>query len=345
MSFIYLILVVKDNSMKDNSVKDKFHYENEWFMTSTEDINATDILDALEPRVERGLFPKNTIFEMIAGIHHKEDGQVGQNDANQASSFYQSVFTKLSKHQKWKEMSYESHLQILSSDDCQEYNQYDLSELSKTELIKLTSELMKREVPTVIIFASCRSYYSPIRDLLISNGTLAVLDIVKDNFNFTGGKIVAFDEDQKNVIKTCREKKVNLFSLKSSLILLRKDVNSLALICRTTYGWKCFTFQESLRNFILYGSFGTGKTLMLVEILKMRIAYFKSLRKTPTVYVVTYGENHKLLSDFQKKYFLDNYDCTFTTMNDLSRGKSYLSWLVQFILSSEITTSVVKSLL
>ena len=62
---------------------------------------------------------------------------------------------------------------------------------------------------------------------------------------------------------------------------------------------------------ILYGSAGTGKTLLLVEILRMKVAHHKILAKKPikvivATYTLFYNKTDQLEQDFKTKYNLQN---------------------------------------
>ena len=56
-----------------------------------------------------------------------------------------------------------------------------------------------------MIFASCYSYQSPLKDFLIEKGILAAIDISKDRGEITGGRIFALDKDQKEINDALRE--------------------------------------------------------------------------------------------------------------------------------------------
>ena len=58
----------------------------------------------------------------------------------------------------------------------------------------------------------------------------------------------------------------------------------------------------------LWGSSGTGKTLLLVEILKIYLAHFKLKNIRTKVWVIVYhssvSDDCKLIEDFKEKYLI-----------------------------------------
>ena len=63
------------------------------------------------------------------------------------------------------------------------------------------SDLMERKHPYVLIFASCYSHQSEIKDILRSFGVYAVLSILNDRGVITEGHCFKVDEQQKEVLQ------------------------------------------------------------------------------------------------------------------------------------------------
>ena len=82
---------------------------------------------------------------------------------------------------------------------------YELSEVSKRELARYATVLRKCKEPSLVIFASCYSFESQIKDYLYSTGVMASLSITKDKGNITEGKEFSLDEDQQDIIKDFAE--------------------------------------------------------------------------------------------------------------------------------------------
>ena len=83
------------------------------------------------------------------------------------------------------------------------------------------------------------------------------------------------------------------------------------------------------KNVILYGSSGTGKTLLLVEILRIKIAHFKMVnQKQIKVLIATYEpwyvKTDQLKKDLKEKYnmqaILEEFEVEPKTIYELSTG-------------------------
>ena len=87
------------------------------------------------------------------------------------------------------------------------------------------------------------------------------------------------------------------------------------------------------KNLILYGSSGTGKTLLLVEILKIKIAHFKMLKQKPikvliATYEPYYVKTDQLKQDLKEKYYiqavLEEFEVDPKTIDELSKGNKWI---------------------
>ena len=195
---------------------EKFHCESNTFITASDEINAQEVQDYLTYRIKKGDFFEGTTFCTLAGIHHGLDHnrQVvpGHTDHTLLQGFFYKVFNGLSnlKDQKsgrsiWNEMNFQKEFIAITSDEIQSSREFELSANSKAELRDLAKKLVKQTKPYVVIFASCFSYQSEIRDFLVENGVLATLDITNDRGMISGGKLFALDKVQREVLDELRE--------------------------------------------------------------------------------------------------------------------------------------------
>ena len=207
-------LLSSNRTIQDTSVSDKFHNENSNFITATVEINAYQLETHIKERIQNGDFFPNTKFVVIAGSHHglNYSGEVvpGMTDYKLLQGFEYKVFNNLYQikdsegNRIWEKMNFSYELVTLacSTTDGEEF---DLSKRSERKLTKLAKYLCDQINPICVIFASCYSFQSPIKDFLIEKGVLAAIDISKDRGEISGGRIFAFDEDQKELNDHLRE--------------------------------------------------------------------------------------------------------------------------------------------
>ena len=207
-------LLSSNRTIQDTSVSDKFHNENSNFITATVEINAYQLETHIKERIQNGDFFPNTKFVVIAGSHHglNYSGEVvpGMTDYKLLQGFEYKVFNNLYQikdsegNRIWEKMNFSYELVTLacSTTDGEEF---DLSKRSERKLTKLAKYLCDQINPICVIFASCYSFQSPIKDFLIEKGVLTAIDISKDRGEISGGRIFAFDEDQKELNNLLRE--------------------------------------------------------------------------------------------------------------------------------------------
>ena len=122
--------------------------------------------------------------------------------------------------------------------------------------------------PTMILLAFCWSHKSELNDLLRAAGVYSTLVLREDLAQITESRHVHLDEGQGELIKRIAE--------------------------------------EEPKNVFLWGSSGTGKTLMLCEALKIKISQLRRRgKKEVRVFVATMGGYQPLLKDIEKKYLSD----------------------------------------
>ena len=193
-----------------------FHNYNNVFFSATDEINATQVAEYLKQKILERVFPKNTKIFMIAGHHHGKmaDGKVvtGQTDFKLLQGFYHKVFTVLKNVKDpmtgisiWKEMNYERHLQPISCkeilDDKTFETTYELSDISSDDLRNFAKSLLERRNPSVVVYASCFSFESSVKDFLIKTTVLASLNLSKERGKFSEGKFFAMDAEQQAIFK------------------------------------------------------------------------------------------------------------------------------------------------
>ena len=124
----------------------------------------------------------------------------------------------------------------------------DLGEYKETQLEedKIINDIKKHN-QTIIFLAFCYTQESELNDILRSAGIYTALILQEDSATLTEGRYVTLDSVQRSVVEQVSKK--------------------------------------ASRNLILYGSSGTGKTLLLCQVLEMRIGQYRREKKKITVIV------------------------------------------------------------
>ena len=85
------------------------------------------------------------------------------------------------------------------------------------------------------------------------------------------------------------------------------------------------------KNLILYGTSGTGKTLLLVEVLRIKVGYYKMFGGKPIKIIIGIYDRiifrtKQLIQDLTKKYniqgILEEFKVEPKGMDQLSNGKN-----------------------
>ena len=127
-------------------------------------------------------------------------------------------------------------------------------------------EVIKKHKPTIISLAFCYTNVSVLNDVLRAGGIYTMLILAHDRAVITEDRCLELDEAQRSIIENVAE--------------------------------------NPTKNVFLWGSSGTGKTIILTEVLKMKASYYKmngvKLNVLVTSYIAT--PQSQLIQDLQKKY-------------------------------------------
>ncbi len=130
---------------------------------------------------------------------------------------------------------------------------------------KLTKAVREHK-PTILILAFCWTSQNELNDVFRAAGIYSVLIMQQDRAEVTQGKWIFLDERQREVVRRIAD--------------------------------------ENARHVFLYGSHGTGKTIMLMEALRMKLAkYREEGRRVDSVIVTSYYDNcDKLMNLLESNY-------------------------------------------
>ena len=148
---------------------------------------------------------------------------------------------------------------------------------------------VKKFKPTVICLAFCYTDISELNDVLRASGIYTVLIMSQDRAELTEGKYVILDDKQKEIVERVA--------------------------------------NEQPQNLILWGSSGTGKTILLTQALAIKVSHFKRQNLEMKIIVSAIGDDYiqpkKLLKDIESKYLghlkLEKYDLVL--IPELCKGK------------------------
>ena len=124
--------------------------------------------------------------------------------------------------------------------------------------------VLKEFGPTVLLLAYCWSERSELQDILRSAGVYTAMIFQEELAEVTQSRNVKLDPCQTDLIEEMASRR-----------------------------W---------RNLFLWGTSGTGKTLMLAEGVKMKRSRCKQEGQEVRVFVTTYEDSEELLRDLERKY-------------------------------------------
>ena len=146
----------------------KFHVDNEVIITTNDKITAEEVFNHLKGRLKG--FRDKSQFIVISGYHTSETGEVGGIDHDLLYD-YQSLFERFHNHKRYPveaKIVQEKQFQmgtIIPVNTIKDWSKdpeevFSLSESTKDDIkIKFQDALLK-QVPIVLIVASCFSYKS-----------------------------------------------------------------------------------------------------------------------------------------------------------------------------------------
>ena len=131
-------------------------------------------------------------------------------------------------------------------------------------------EIVKKHNPTVISLAFCLTNISILNDILRSSGIYSFLIMARDRASITNNvtSFIKLDFAQRQIIEKMA--------------------------------------HEQFKNIFLWGSSGTGKTIMLLELMSMKISHHKVQSHQMNIFVTSYlaMPQSQLIQDFKEKYLV-----------------------------------------
>ena len=269
---------------------ERVHVENNVIITTKDEISRQQTFNFLCRNLDR--FRIGSEFVVICGVHGGEGGEMLEADKDFRYD-YEAMFRWFHKEKLYKrcaprnakpiELVEERQYQMgtvveISSIENPDYEgRYKLDEKSKVAIKAQFERILIAKKPVVLFLASCFSHGGEISDILRSCGIYSTIRLLEDKGEVTMGQFFKLDSNQTEILST---------------IASDHSQND--------------PIHLSSKNVFLYGSHGTGKTILLSEIFMMRLAYYNmhqiDLYKKIFLSFTAYSEDYQLLKDIKEKH-------------------------------------------
>ena len=295
---------------------ESFHVENNVIVTTKEEISCQQTFNYLCMNLDR--FKIGTEFVVVCGIYGAQGGEMLDGDDNFRYN-YEAMFRCFHNENLYKKLAPKNgkpfelveqrqyHMGTLvemsSEEDPVHEGRYKLDEKSKVALKAQFERLLAIKRPVVLFMASDWSHSSEISHILRSCGVYSTIRLLQDQGKLTEGRFFKLDPNQTHILSTVASDHN------------QNDPNHLRS-----------------KNVFLYGSHGTGKTILLSEIFMMRLAYYNvhniNLCKKIFVSFTAYSEDYQLLKDIKEKQIgISSSDIQYSDLNSLCLGKYLLCFV------------------
>ena len=218
-------------------------------ITTTREVKASQVMGFLKEEIKKGKFPDGSHFQIYCGNHGTEKGKVGDEPHD---TFYRAIENEITKLKKRSKNTFEAHRipvynakekKFLGDVDLVKKNYQELADRLFDATTNPYSKDQKRH--TVMVFAYCFSDYNEFKEFLQESGVISVMMVKNERGEITNGKCFKLDEKQGKLLRIIHEDHLEAE--------YPKDLK--------------------VKHVFLSGSFGTGKTVVLVEICWIKINY------------------------------------------------------------------------
>ena len=266
---------VDSETSESDSDDEVFHEEELVVISSTDKINMLQWSEHLEENWER-LTKESTRLLVLAGVHGREDGELGGNETKGKGNFVEDSERQLGRlRKKFKDKIQKRNIELAVRDVG---SHRERCELDEDKFVLSVKEFQ----PTMILLAFCWSHKSELNDLLRAAGIYSTLILREELAQITESRHVYLDKDQKELIEKIAE--------------------------------------EEPRGLLLWGTSGSGKTLLAAEALKMMISQLKRKGEQEIQVIVTsmMGQD-PLMQDLKHRYLPGIQKDCFLKMNELTQ--------------------------
>ena len=224
-------------------------------VTTTSEVKAPQVMGFLKEEIKKGKFPDGSHFRIYCGNHGTEDGKLGDESHD---LFFKAIETGITLLEVELEKS-NIHTFEFEALRIDVYNKRQKVKLGDVDIVKkkyqklanrlfdatTNSDSDDQKRHTVMVFAYCFSDYNEFKEFLQESGVVSVIMVKNERGEITNGKCFQLDGKQGKLLRIVQKDHLNAE----------------------------YPYDLKVKHVFLSGSFGTGKTVVLVEICWMRINY------------------------------------------------------------------------
>ena len=205
-------------------VSDKLiHVENNVILTTIDTVRLQQMFNYLSNNLDK--FRVGSEFVVVCGVHGAENGELREGD-EVFKYDYETMFKWFNSQWHYEEFSPGSAkpfqvikernykmgqvIEVTSKPDESNDGKYVLQDDSKAKLKTTFEEFLSKQVPIVLILASCFSFKSQICDILRSTGLLTVLNVLEERGEITNGNMFLLDPGQQEFFKIISDDELNI---------------------------------------------------------------------------------------------------------------------------------------
>ena len=194
----------------------KFHVENGVIITTKEEVTVQHVFNYLTENLDK--FRVGSEFITVCGVHGGENGKLGEADEDFRYD-YEMMNRWFKNHQKYSKQAkmvedrkyvMETVLEVSSEEAETQDGTYVLQDDSKAKLKTKFEEVLAKQVPMVLILASCFSFKSQICDILRSTGLLTVINVLEERGEITNQNMFLLDPEQQEFFKIISDEELNI---------------------------------------------------------------------------------------------------------------------------------------
>ena len=194
----------------------KFHVENGVIITTKEEVSVQHVFNYLTENLDK--FRVGSEFITVCGVHGGENGKLGEADEDFRYD-YEMMNRWFKNHQKYNRQAkmvedrkyvMETVLEVSSEEAETQDGTYVLQDDSKEKLKTKFEEVLAKQVPMVLILASCFSFKSQICDILRSTSLLTVLNVLEERGEITNGNMFLLDPGQQEFFRIISDEELDI---------------------------------------------------------------------------------------------------------------------------------------